>query len=92
MNCTFPVAKTEALISFAVTAKLICAFVFAHANCWFSHAGAHLTNYGLYTILKLLVQYMYMYILDAIFGHGLNHFEPCREKTRFSPRRKQKRR
>ena len=30
------VAKTEALISFAVTAKLVCAFVFAYACCWFS--------------------------------------------------------
>ena len=28
-NCTIHVAKTKALISFAVTAKLICAFVFA---------------------------------------------------------------
>ena len=28
-------AKTKALISFAVTAKLICAFVFAYAKCWF---------------------------------------------------------
>ena len=28
-NCTIRVAKTKALISFAVTAKLICAFVFA---------------------------------------------------------------
>ena len=28
-NCTVLVAKTKALISFAVTAKLICAFVFA---------------------------------------------------------------
>ena len=36
----FPVAKTKALISFAVTAKLICDFVFAHANCWFSHEAA----------------------------------------------------
>ena len=27
----------------AVTAKLICVFVFAHANCWFSHAQAHIT-------------------------------------------------
>ena len=36
-------AKTKALISFAVTAKLICGFVFAHANCWFSHAQAHLS-------------------------------------------------
>ena len=26
------------------TAKLICAFVFAYANCWFSHAEAHLIS------------------------------------------------
>ena len=36
------VAKTKALISFAVTAKLICVFVFAYADCWFSHEAAHL--------------------------------------------------
>ena len=41
-NCTIRVAKTKALISFAVTAKLICAFVFAYADCWFSHEAAHL--------------------------------------------------
>ena len=36
------VAKTKTLISFAVyTAKLICAFVFTYANCWFSHEAAH---------------------------------------------------
>ena len=34
--------KTKALISFAVTAKLICAFVFAYAKSWFSHDTAHL--------------------------------------------------
>ena len=33
--------KTKALISFAVTAKLVCAFVFTYANCWISHAAAH---------------------------------------------------
>ena len=31
------------LISFAVTAKLICAFVFAYADCWFSHETAHIS-------------------------------------------------
>ena len=36
------VAKTKALISFAVTVKLISAFVFPYANCWFSLAAAHL--------------------------------------------------
>ena len=35
------VAKTKALISFAITAKLICVFVFAYADCWYSHAAAH---------------------------------------------------
>ena len=34
--------KTKALISFVVTAKLICAFGFAYADCWFSHDAAHL--------------------------------------------------
>ena len=36
------VAKTKALISFAVTANPICVFVFAYANCWFSHDAAQL--------------------------------------------------
>ena len=40
MNCTTREAKTKALISFAVTAKLICAFVFAYADCWLSHEAA----------------------------------------------------
>ena len=40
-KCTICVAKTKALISFAVTAKLICVFVFAYADCWFSHEAAH---------------------------------------------------
>ena len=39
------VAKTKALISFAVTAKLICVFVFAYAKSRFSHNEAHLFNY-----------------------------------------------
>ena len=33
--------KTKALISCAETAQLISVFVFAYANCWFSHAKAH---------------------------------------------------
>ena len=41
-DCTIHVAKTKALIRFAVTAKLVCAFVFAYANCWFSHAQAQM--------------------------------------------------
>ena len=36
------VAKTKALMSFAVTAKLICTFVFAYPYCWFSSAAAQI--------------------------------------------------
>ena len=39
---TVIVAKTKALISFAVTAKLICVFVFAYAKSRFSHDTAHI--------------------------------------------------
>ena len=35
-------AKTKALISFAVTAKLIWVFVFAYAKSRFSHDAAHM--------------------------------------------------
>ena len=35
-NGTICIAKTKALISFAVTAKLICVFVFAYAKIRFS--------------------------------------------------------
>ena len=41
-DCTISVAKTKALISCAVTAQLICGFVFAYANSLFSHDEAHL--------------------------------------------------
>ena len=40
-TCFRDVAKTKALISFAVTAKLICVFVFAYAKLRFSHNEAH---------------------------------------------------
>ena len=43
MDCTIRVAITKALISFAVTAKLICVFVFAYAKSRFSHGAAHIT-------------------------------------------------
>ena len=42
MDCTMRVAKTKTLISFAVTAKLICVFVFAYAKSRFSHDEAHM--------------------------------------------------
>ena len=42
MNCTVRVAKRKALISCAVTAQTFCVFVFAYADCLFSHDVAHL--------------------------------------------------
>ena len=41
-DCTIRIAKTKALISFVVTAKLICVFVFAYAKIRFSHDAAHI--------------------------------------------------
>ena len=38
------VAKTKALISFAVTAKLVCVVVYAYAKIWFSHDAAHMSS------------------------------------------------
>ena len=46
------------LISFAFTVKLICAFVFAYADCWFSHAAAHIhisPEYLLYYYLPVFM-------------------------------------
>ena len=41
-ECTICVAKTKALISCTVTPRLICDFVYAYADCWFSHAAAQI--------------------------------------------------
>ena len=38
----YPSSENKGMIRFAVTAKLICVFVFAYADCWFSHEAAHL--------------------------------------------------
>ena len=48
MDCTIRVAKTKALINFAVTAKLICVFVFAYAKNKFSHDSAHIVKEEVY--------------------------------------------
>ena len=40
-DCTICVAKTKTLTSCAFTAQLICVFVFAHADCWFSYGGSN---------------------------------------------------
>ena len=51
-NCTICVAKTKALISFAVTPKLICVFVFTYADCWFSHEAAQINKRSLNKTLE----------------------------------------
>ena len=38
----YPSSENQGVISFAVTAKLICVFIFAYADCWFSHEAAQL--------------------------------------------------
>ena len=52
-NCTSYVAKTKALISLVVTAKLICVFAFAYAKSRFSHDEAQLMIL-LFIFLELL--------------------------------------
>ena len=52
-NCSIRVAKTKALISCAVTAQLICTFVFAYADRWFSHVTAQFIKCCLYIGMKL---------------------------------------
>ena len=54
-------AKTKALISFAVTAKLICAFVFAYAKSQFSHDAAHIRLFH----LRALQATAYMYFVKT---------------------------
>ena len=46
MECTIRIAKTKALISCAVTAQLICVFVFAYAKSRFSYDAAHIVKLG----------------------------------------------
>ena len=57
---TIHVGKTKTLISFSVIVKLICVFVFAYANCWFSHAKAHIVRFYLVKNLALVLYYMYL--------------------------------
>ena len=60
-------AKTKALISFAVSVKLICAFVFANADCWFSHEAAHTCTLLFSVILVLCVFVSKQVLSDNLF-------------------------
>ena len=65
-NCTIRVAKTKTLISFAVTAKLICVFVFAYADCWVSHEVAHFIE-AVNDISQYLINFNASVKVDSIF-------------------------
>ena len=66
-DCTIYVAKTKGLISFTVTAKLICVFVFAYAKSRFSHDEAHimLTYTALVEEEKILIFFKNLLIDNA---------------------------
>ena len=55
MNSTIREAKPKALIRCAVAAQLVCVFVFACANRWFSHAKSHL-------YFSFVFHYQYIFI------------------------------
>ena len=79
-NCTIRIAKTKALISFAVTAKLICVFVFAYADCWFSHEAAHMylkiirNNFCLFVVFRFSQNICSMKKLQNVF---FNDHQTC---------------
>ena len=70
-NCTIRVAKTKGLISFAVTAKLICAFVFANADCWFSYAAVQISFF----LIKHVLEFQNKF-LQSDSGH-FTQFQLC---------------
>ena len=68
-------AKTKTLISFAVTAKLICVFVFAYAKIWFSHDAAHMRILILFVtsfffMFKLSERLVYCFNMNIIFFYA----------------------
>ena len=69
-NCIICVAKTKALISFAVTAKLICVFVFAYADCWFSQEVAHFLPIHDYANSGVFFSTPFSFLLDYTFLLG----------------------
>ena len=64
-------AKTKALISCGVTAQLICGFVFAQIDCWFSDAMAHLiVDCGIIIVFVkcLTTEFALTWIRDEIYN------------------------
>ena len=46
----YPSSGNKGVISFTVTAKLICAFVFAYGDCWFSNEAAQISSRVYYCV------------------------------------------
>ena len=65
------VAKTKALISFAVTAKLISAFVFAYADCCFP-----IRRLKYYMVFGILSKYLVPWVIMSmkLQNEGKFHF------------------
>ena len=79
-NCTIRVAKTKALISIAVTAKLICTFVFAYAKCGFfltQLVCKHLYLCGDIFMFITVINMMLVHQLSIFLGHLSYYNELC---------------
>ena len=77
--------KTKALISCAVTAQLICVFVFAYANCWFSDAVAIL-SLNVFTASKSSYYYIlcpsqFCHVCFIISTGAINEMLLCQDKS-----------
>ena len=69
-DCTVHVAKTKALISFAVTTKLMCVFVFLYEKCWgFFHDAAHFVLELAHSFHVLLLETITAYSSMAVGSH-----------------------
>ena len=73
MNCTIYVAKTEALISFAVTVKLLSVFVFSHMQnvgfpmTWLKFLLDHLFLSPLHSMIVCITGYFNLTHSSLIF-------------------------
>ena len=81
----YPSSENKGADQLRFTAKLICVFVFAYADCWFSHGVAHLLqkilvgNFTIFFCLFFLVlNHKWIDILNStltFFGSHLSLFE-----------------
>ena len=70
-NCTIHVAKTKALISFAITVKLNCVFAFAKAKIRISHDAAQIVFiWSNIQVMLLSLFYSKKFPLHPIHNHS----------------------